>query len=68
MEERGQNMMWNIITVYNQKKVIKDGSASIWSYAERLLNESVEKGILRKNQDERRLAKVVVFFKSNGHL
>lgn len=39
-------------TVYNKKKVIKDGSASIWSYAERLLNESVEKGILRKNQDE----------------
>lgn len=38
-------------TVYNKKKVIKDGSASIWSYAERLLNESVEKGILRKNQD-----------------
>lgn len=38
-------------TVYNKKKAIKDGSASIWSYAERLLNESVEKGILRKNQD-----------------
>lgn len=37
--------------VYNKKKAIKDGSASIWSYAERLLNESVEKGILRKNQD-----------------
>lgn len=38
-------------TVYNKKKAIKDGSVSIWSYAERLLNESVEKGILRKNQD-----------------
>lgn len=38
-------------TVYNKKKAIKDGSASIWSYVERLLNESVEKGILRKNQD-----------------
>lgn len=38
-------------TVYNKKKAIKDGSASIWSYAEHLLNESVEKGILRKNQD-----------------
>lgn len=38
-------------TVYNKKKAIKDGSASIWNYAERLLNESVEKGILRKNKD-----------------
>ncbi|WP_447636768.1 HD domain-containing protein [Flavobacterium microcysteis] len=36
-------------TVYNKKKVIKDGSTSIWNYAERLLNESVEKGILRKD-------------------
>lgn len=36
-------------TVYNKKKAIKDGSASIWNYAERLLNESVEKGILRKD-------------------
>jgi len=38
-------------TVYNKKKAIKDGSASIWNYAERLLNESVEKGILRKDQN-----------------
>jgi putative hydrolase of HD superfamily len=36
-------------TVYNKKKAIKDGSALIWNYAERLLNESVEKGILRKD-------------------
>lgn len=36
-------------TVYNKKKAIKEGSASIWNYAERLLNESVEKGILRKD-------------------
>jgi putative hydrolase of HD superfamily len=36
-------------TVYNKKKVIQDGSASIWDYAERLLHESVEKGILKKN-------------------
>ncbi|MBE9602251.1 HD family hydrolase [Pedobacter sp. MC2016-24] len=35
-------------TVYNKKKAIANGSASIWSYADRLLNESVEKGILRK--------------------
>ena len=34
--------------VYEQKKVIKDGSTSIWNYAENLINESVEKGILRK--------------------
>lgn len=34
--------------VYNKKKAIKDGSTSIWAYAERLLNESVEKGILKK--------------------
>lgn len=35
-------------TVYDKKKVIKNGSSSIWSYAENLLNESVEKGILKK--------------------
>lgn len=35
--------------VYNKKKAIKDGAASIWTYAEQLLNESVEKGILRKD-------------------
>lgn len=35
-------------TVYNKKKAIKNGSASIWNYAESLLNESVEKGILRR--------------------
>jgi len=37
--------------VYNKKKVIKDGSASIWHYAEQLINESVEKGILKKEKD-----------------
>lgn len=35
-------------TVYNKKKAIKDGSSLIWEYAYQLLNESVEKGILRK--------------------
>ncbi|WP_267406746.1 MULTISPECIES: HD domain-containing protein [unclassified Chryseobacterium] len=35
-------------TVYNKKKAIAKGSSSIWNYAENLLNESVEKGILRK--------------------
>lgn len=34
--------------VYDKKKAIKDGSATIWAYAENLINESVEKGILKK--------------------
>jgi putative hydrolases of HD superfamily len=34
--------------VYDKKKAIKNGSASIWQYAENLINESVEKGILSK--------------------
>ena len=34
--------------VYKKKKAIKEGSDSIWNYAENLINESVEKGILRK--------------------
>lgn len=34
--------------VYDKKKAIKQGSASLWSYSENLLNESVEKGILKK--------------------
>lgn len=37
--------------VYDKKKAIKNGSASIWNYAENLINESVEKGILAKNVD-----------------
>jgi len=35
-------------TVYDKKKAIKDGSTTIWNYAENLINESVEKGILKK--------------------
>lgn len=35
--------------VYNKKKVIKEGSDTIWNYAEDLLNENVAKGILRKD-------------------
>ncbi len=35
--------------VYDKKKAIKNGSAAIWDYAENLINESVEKGILKKN-------------------
>ena len=34
--------------VYDKKKAIKDGSTSIWNYAEHLINESVDKGILKK--------------------
>jgi len=34
--------------VYNKKKAIKEGSTSIWNFAENLLNESVQKGILKK--------------------
>lgn len=34
--------------VYDKKKAIKNGSTSIWNYAENLINESVEKGILKK--------------------
>jgi putative hydrolase of HD superfamily len=34
--------------VYDKKKAIKNASTSLWNYAEQLINESVEKGILRK--------------------
>lgn len=34
--------------VYEKKKIIKDGSNTIWDYAEKLINDSVEKGILKK--------------------
>lgn len=37
--------------VYNKKKAIKNGSTAIWNYAENLLNESVDKGILIKQTD-----------------
>jgi putative hydrolase of HD superfamily len=36
--------------VYEKKKAIKNGSASLWKYAENLINESVEKGILAKSK------------------
>lgn len=35
-------------TVYDKKKVIKSGSKELWEYAEKLLENSVEKGILEK--------------------
>ncbi len=34
--------------VYEKKKVIEKGSTLLWKYAENLINESVEKGILKK--------------------
>lgn len=34
--------------VYAKKKVIREGSEALWAYAEGLINESVEKGILEK--------------------
>lgn len=38
--------------VYEKKKAIKNGSSSIWAYAEGLIDESVEKGILTKRPDK----------------
>lgn len=35
-------------TVYEKKEAIKKGSAELWNYAEKLLDASVEKGILKK--------------------
>lgn len=34
--------------VYEKKKIMKEGSETIWEYAEKVLNESVAKGILKK--------------------
>lgn len=38
----------NYQKVYEKKSVIKEGSKTLWNYAEGLINESVEKGILVK--------------------
>ncbi len=35
--------------VYDKKKAIENGSAVIWNYAEDLINESVEKGFLKRD-------------------
>lgn len=35
--------------VHDKKKIIGEGSAAIWQYAEKLIIESVEKGILTKD-------------------
>ncbi len=34
--------------VYEKKKAIRNGSTSLWNYAEHLINESVAQGILKK--------------------
>ncbi|MNL38880.1 hypothetical protein D3C87_1611250 [compost metagenome] len=34
--------------VYDKKKIIDEGSKTIWDFAEKLIDESVEKGILKK--------------------
>jgi len=34
--------------VYDKKKAIQNGSATLWEYAENLINESVDSGILKK--------------------
>ena len=34
--------------VYAKKSIMKEGSETIWSYAEGLINDSMEKGILKK--------------------
>ncbi len=35
--------------VHQKKRIIKEGSETIWNFAEQLLDESVEKGILKKD-------------------
>ncbi|WP_320019171.1 HD domain-containing protein [Labilibaculum manganireducens] len=35
-------------SVYDKKKLIKEGSKSIWGFAEGLINESVKNGVLKK--------------------
>lgn len=35
-------------TVYDKKKVIKEGSTTLWTYAEKLIDSSVATGILKK--------------------
>jgi len=37
--------------VYEKKKAIKEGSQVLWNYAEKLIEQSVDRGILRKGDD-----------------
>jgi putative hydrolase of HD superfamily len=38
----------NYQKVYNKKKLIKNGSKTIWEYTEKLINDCVEQGILKR--------------------
>lgn len=38
----------NYSKVYDKKKIIDEGSKTIWGFAKKLIDESVEKGILKK--------------------
>ncbi|GAT63703.1 HD domain-containing protein [Paludibacter jiangxiensis] len=38
----------NYQKVYDKKKLIKNGSETIWEYTEKLINECVEQGILKR--------------------
>lgn len=40
----------NFEKVHHKKSIIKEGSNSIWDFAEKLIHESVEKGILKKEK------------------
>ena len=46
----GTRMEYNVPyqNVYDMNKVIKNGSTTIWNYAKNLIDESVEKGFLKK--------------------
>ncbi|NLX80714.1 MAG: HD domain-containing protein [Proteiniphilum sp.] len=35
--------------VYGMKRIIKDGSSSIWQYAEKFINDSVDQGYLKRD-------------------
>lgn len=43
----------NYDKVYAKKSAIKHGSETIWEYAETLINEGVEKAVLKKNEFNR---------------
>ncbi|MDF3027658.1 MAG: metal dependent phosphohydrolase [Fluviicola sp.] len=40
----------NYDKVYEKKQIIKEGSETLWNFAEGLINDSVEKGILKKDK------------------
>ena len=48
MEVHGIHRGVNYTKVYAKKVAIKDGAENIWEFAEGLINDSVEKGILKK--------------------